>query len=338
MQEREASPEQALMGGLWRKIGAGLLLAVLVYSALAFATDWDELSKSLTDMRWRYIPLVLALASLNYLTRFVKWHYLVRHLGIRVPLGTNLIIFLAGLFMSVTPGKMGEILKSYLLKRTYGTPISKSAPVVFAERLTDLIALLILAVLGGYALSGAGVYLVLGIVLVASLLAIVGIEPVHVFLLKRMAGIRRLESIAHKADQSFRSARSLVMPKPLLLSSLVSIPAWFCECLGFWLILKASGIDSLDLARATGVYGLAAVVGALSMLPGGLGATEITLTGLLSASGIAKGAAIASTLVVRAATLWYAVLVGAVFLGVFMLFEIQSPQSKPPLLEEVESS
>ena len=319
--------------GLWRKLLLGLLLAVLVYSSLTFAADWGALRSSLSELRWAYVPIVIGLASLNYIIRFGKWHFFLRHLGFRIPVGTNLVLFLAGLFMSVTPGKMGEVLKSYLLKRTDRTPMSKSAPVVFAERLTDLVALLVLAVLGGYALSGARIYLVAGTILVVAVIAAVSIEPLHRYLCSAVSRIRRLQRFATKAEQSLCSARSLVGPKPLVLSCTMSIPAWFCECVGFWIILRAFGISRLDLAQATGIYALAAVVGALSMLPGGLGATELTLTGLLSAAGVAKGQAVAATLVVRLATLWYAVLIGAIFLALFRVLERHAANVQVPIGE-----
>jgi uncharacterized protein (TIRG00374 family) len=329
----EESGFDSQLRGVWRKLLLGLLFGVLVYSGLTFAADWEALRTALSGLRWAYIPIVIGLASMNYIIRFGKWHFFLHHLRFHVPLGINLILFLAGLFMSVTPGKMGEVLKSYLLKRTDRTPMSKSAPVVFAERLTDLVALLALAVLGGYALSGAGVYLVAGTVVVIGVVAAVSIEPLHRYLCGQMSRVSRLERLAGKAEQSLCSARALVGPKPLVLASAISIPAWFCECVGFWVILHAFGILKLDLAQATGIYALAAVVGALSMLPGGLGATELTLTGLLSAAGVARGQAVAATLVVRLATLWYAVAIGAIFLAIFRLVERHSANTKVPFSE-----
>src|SRR5438309_188150 len=50
--------------------------------------------------------------------------------------------------MAMTPGKVGEVLKSYLLKQVRGTPIATSAPIVVAERLTDGIAMLFLSAAG----------------------------------------------------------------------------------------------------------------------------------------------------------------------------------------------
>jgi uncharacterized membrane protein YbhN (UPF0104 family) len=293
---------------------AGAVFGALVYAGLTFAADLDGLRSALSRLSWFVVPSVLGLASINYLLRFEKWHYFVGRLGLRIPRSGSLMVFLSGLVMSVTPGKMGEVLKSYLLKRLHGAPISVTAPAVLVERLTDLVALMLLAAVGGYALTGAPAALGIGVGLVAAAVGVLSSARLSGCVLQRLTRVRRLEPAVAKLDQSLRSARALVRPRSLLLSTAVSIPAWFCECVGFWLILSALGYGALGLLKLTGIYALAAVVGAISMLPGGLGATELTLAGLLCGAGVARSDAVAATLVVRAATLWYAVAVGGVFL------------------------
>ncbi len=300
--------------GLVRRLALGVVLGALVYAGLAFAADAAELRVAVGRIAWYVVPSVLALASANYLLRFGKWHFFITHLGVRIPRGESLLVFLSGLVMSVTPGKMGEVLKSYLLRRLRGTPMSTTAPAVLVERLTDLVALLLMAALGGSAIAGVAP-LGVGVGLVA--VVVVGISNERLGgAIMRLSRFPRLRGSLLRFEQSLSSARALVRPKPLSLSSLISVPAWFCECIGFWLIVKALGYETLGLARLTGIYALAAVVGAVSMLPGGLGATELTLAGMLKGSGVSGTDAVAATLVVRAATLWYAVGVGAVFLAV----------------------
>ncbi|MBN1423553.1 flippase-like domain-containing protein [Candidatus Fermentibacteria bacterium] len=292
----------------------GVVFGALVYAALAFVADYGRLRGALYGLSWHIVPAVLGLASLNYLIRFEKWHYFLRHLGFRVPRKGSLLVFMAGLVMSITPGKMGEVLKSFLLKRLYGAPVSMTAPAVVVERLTDLVALMVLAAAGGYALTGATAALAIGVGLVAGIVSILSIDRLSSLLVRQITRFKRLAPGALKLDQSLKAARALVKPRPLLLTSLLSVPAWFCECVGFWLIVAGLGYGALGLGKLTGIYALAAVIGAVSMLPGGLGATELTVAGLLSASGVPRSEAVAATLVVRAATLWYAVAVGGVFL------------------------
>src|SRR5207249_4789587 len=95
--------------------------------------------------------------AINYLLRFLKWELYLRRLGVRIPLSDSFLIFLSGFSLTVTPGKVGEVLKSYLLREAHGVPMARTAPIVVAERLTDLVALALLAVVGvGTLLRGAG--------------------------------------------------------------------------------------------------------------------------------------------------------------------------------------
>src|SRR2546429_4319551 len=103
---------------------------------------------ALPRFRWEYLPLILGLTLFNYICRFFKWQYYLKRLEVSLPWVKSLLIFLSGLSMAITPGKVGELLKSYLLKRSTGAPISHTSPVIVAERLSDGIAMIALASTG----------------------------------------------------------------------------------------------------------------------------------------------------------------------------------------------
>lgn len=75
--------------------------------------------------------------------------------------------------------------------------------------------------------------------------------------------------------------------------------------------LQLIGLE-LPLLASFGIYGLAISIGALSFLPGGLGGTEATMILLLGLAGISTADAGAATIILRLATLWFAVLIGVV--------------------------
>src|SRR2546423_49660 len=116
--------------------------------ALAFYADAPRMLTALAHFRWEFLPLILGFTIFNYGWRFVKWQYYLKRLQIRLPLGKSLLIFLSGLSMAITPGKVGELLKSYFLKQATGEPISRTSPVIMAERLSDGLAMLLLASTG----------------------------------------------------------------------------------------------------------------------------------------------------------------------------------------------
>src|SRR5438128_4201664 len=103
----------------------------------------------LRRFEWWLLPIIRLFTLFNYVLRFFKWDVYLRLIGATgVAKKDSLMIFLSGMAMAMTPGKVGEVLKSYLLKQVRGTPIAASAPVVLAERLTDGVAMLILASVG----------------------------------------------------------------------------------------------------------------------------------------------------------------------------------------------
>src|SRR3989441_12278069 len=103
---------------------------------------------AIVHFRWEYLPLILGLTLFNYFWRFIKWQYYLKRLEVKISWIKSLLIFLSGLSMAITPGKVGELLKSYFLKRITGEPISRTSPVIVAERLTDGLAMLLLASTG----------------------------------------------------------------------------------------------------------------------------------------------------------------------------------------------
>ncbi len=245
------------------------------------------------------------MAVINYVLRFLRWFYYLRYLKILVPFVLSALVFLAGLAMSITPGKAGELIKSYLLRDRVAVPVAESAPVVVMERLTDVISVVLLALLG-LALLPLPVLLVLAVVLALSavLVALIvsqrGDRLFDLPLIRRWSGGLRT---------SFAGMRLLAAPRPMTVAVILGAGAWFSEGLAFWVILE--GLDAqVSLLRALPIYAAATLVGAVSALPGGLVGTEGSMLALLQQSGISRGVAAAGTLLVRLVTLWFAVALG----------------------------
>ncbi|TPW09347.1 MAG: hypothetical protein FD130_2566 [Halothiobacillaceae bacterium] len=88
-----------------------------------------------------------------------------------------------------------------------------------------------------------------------------------------------------------------------------SLAAWLAECLAMSVALTALG-SQLALATVVFIYAVSSLVGALSLLPGGLGGFEAVCITLLMAQSVELPVAIAATAVVRATTLWLSVALG----------------------------
>src|SRR5215212_4469367 len=131
------------------KIVLSLVFGVIVVAALSLVADARQLATTLRGFAWGLAPAILGLTLGNYALRFLKWQYYLRLIGVRgLSTRDSLGIFFSAFTMVMTPGKVGELLKSYLLRRVAGTPIAVSAPTILAERMTDGVAMVFLAALG----------------------------------------------------------------------------------------------------------------------------------------------------------------------------------------------
>ncbi len=122
------------------------------------------------------------------------------------------------------------------------------------------------------------------------------------------AKLRALEEIlAH--------ARGCLTPTSLLIGSILGLFAWSAESAGFAILLRSLG-HPVPAMTAMSIYGLSMLAGAISFMPGGLGGSEATMIILLRLCGIPMTIAVSATLLIRAATLWFAVALGLVALSV----------------------
>ena len=152
------------------KLSFFVLLGIIVFAVLVLLGDYKDMYSSLQMIDPTILVVILGLTLLNYALRFLKWGYYLRILDIKLPLKTSLIIFLSGLSMAITPGKVGEIFKAQMLKETNGIERRRTVVVVFAERLTDVIALSLLSLLGISSLIMHAWSIVLVLVIVSAII------------------------------------------------------------------------------------------------------------------------------------------------------------------------
>lgn len=275
--------------------------------------DFEKVIISFRDFNWYLIPILLTLSFGNYLSRFLKWQYYLNILNVKLHKVDSLSIFMSGLIMSVTPGKLGELLKSYLVKQVNGTSISQTAPIVIAERATDFLSLTILALVGAYFYDyGKNVILIIGIIMIVCLI-IISNKYLFNKLLSIFSNIGFVARHTIKIKTAYVSSSKLLSLLPLAYMTALSIVSWGFECFGYYLILTNFEI-SIDVFWSFFSYSFATIVGALSMMPGGLGVTEGSLTLMLVQKGLSEHSAFTATFIIRVVTLWFAVLVGAVSL------------------------
>jgi len=277
--------------------------------------DFRNLLSAIERFNWTYILLLLVLTTAGYFIRFIKWNYFLRRVDVHLNLKDNLFVFFSGLSMIITPAKVGEIWKGWLIKEINGESLGKTVPVVIIDRITDLFSLIILFFLGIFYYK-EGIYIILILLLI-----LVGF---FVIIRSRTISEKIISILEHRVGKYSKDIKTmhqtfekLIEPKGLIGMSILNSIAWFFECLGLYFVIIGFG-EYLGITLSTFVFSFASLAGAVSMIPGGLGVSEATISGLLQLFGLTSIIAVGVAIIVRFGTLWYGAILG---LSVYMIFK-----------------
>ena len=314
-----------MLRNLRRNLIIVLILGVGLYIVLGLYADLGELLKAFESFKWQMLPAALALVCLSYGLRYLRWEFLLRRIDIRIAALPSILIFLSGLMMAISPAKLGELIKSFLLKDLADVKISRSSPIIVIERLTDLIAVVILGGIGSLTYGAGKEILVVTSILVGAFIIIVQWRTLSLKLLKLTESIPLVKRVSHHMEEFYESSYSLVKARNLLPAVLVSTASWFIECVASWLLLTGLGYE-MELLLVVFIFVIATLAGALAMIPGGLGIAEASMTGLFIRNGIGKSGAVAATLLIRLTTFWFTIVLGIIGLTLYGVLYSRKPE------------
>ena len=287
-------------------------IAVLGYGLLAIWSQGDQLLPLLRSL-WPQISLGLLLVLLGYGIRYARWRLLLAAVHQDPPRSADARIWMGSYAFTATPGKSGEAVRSLLLKQRCDVPVPPTLMALVVERLTDGTAVLLLLLINLPLLLrwhvswvvplGIGLMAVLGGWLVLR-------SPWVKTQLKSHAKRLLPRNLASASGDGLIALRQLLQPWLLLQATAIGAVAWSLEGASLWLLLRGMGVDELGIGGATIAHTAAGLIGALTLLPGGLGSTEAGTVGLLALQGVGVAAATPATLLIRLMTLWFATALG----------------------------
>jgi uncharacterized protein (TIRG00374 family) len=260
------------------------------------------------------LPTMLALSATNYVMRAARWLVFSRALHVRVPPASNALYYVAGFALTTTPGKLGEGVRLWLMNRSHGSRYEDTAALLVADRLSDAVAVsAVVALTVGWFAH----YVWMAAASVAIVAAIVGLAMRPSLLLAitdtAYRRLHRWPRLFVRARRAIRALERLASPRVFGLGLLLGMLGWCAEAASFSLLLHVLGVGLHPLSGAF-IFAFGMMVGAISVLPGGLGSTEATMIGLLASQGVPFATALVATGVVRLTTLWFAVGLGVIAL------------------------
>ncbi len=298
-----------LSGWRYRAVIYSVVLSALGYLLFSLFGGWRDVVATIGQVGFAGVLIALSLSLVNYLLRFARWQLYLQRLGHAVPWRSSFRIYLAGFALTTTPGKAGEAFRSVLLKR-WDVPYSDSIAAFFSERLSDLLAIVILTLLGLTIYPDARPLIYIGAIISVVILVLLSNRTGLLTLQRRAARYtgRARKAVGHLFSVLLQAQRCH-HPRLLLLTTVLSVAGWLAEAFAFYLILHWVGAE-VTFTFAVFVFALSMLAGALSFTPGGLGSTEGVMAALLIFQGVGNPEAIGATLLIRVTTLWFAVALG----------------------------
>jgi uncharacterized protein (TIRG00374 family) len=303
-----AGAELLFSGWRYRALLLSVLLAAAGYLGFALFSGWGAVTAAVLQVGFLGVAVALALSLVNYGLRFVRWQMYLKTLGHAVPWRPSLQIYLAGFALTTTPGKAGEAFRGVLLKRR-GVPYTDSLAAFFTERLSDLIAIVLLTLFGLTLYPEARPLILLGAGVAIAFLILLSRPDWMDFVVRHIPRSRRFGKWITHALEFLRQSARCNRPVILALGTGLSVLGWAAEAFAFFLILHWMGLG-IGFPFAAFVFAIAMLAGALSFTPGGLGSTEGVMVALLVWHGLGLPEAVAATMLIRATTLWFAVFIG----------------------------
>ncbi len=284
----------------------------VIMAVIAMLSGGEEVLAAIKSLTVIQVLGLLGLSLINYAGRMLRWHLFSRRLELDVSLAHNSLYYLAGFALTTTPAKAGEALRLWFLKRGHNIRYARSAVLLVADRLSDM---------GGTVILVAASVTIVGTYVELSILAILGAIVMTALFLKPVWGMQIINftyAKVNRAPRLFGQMRHMLRQAAKLAdiptyggALILSAIGWFAEGFAFYWLLQLLGAD-VSLGAAIFIFSFSMIVGAVAMLPGGLGGTEATMIGFLTALGVDLDITIAATAVIRGTTLWFAGRVGFV--------------------------
>lgn len=294
---------------LRRLLPAGLGLAGI--ALLLLAVGPAQLLGTLGRFPLAALPVVVLLLGGTYAAQGWRWHYLLRDAGVRLSLAESELLNLAGQAVTaVIP--VGDLTRAAFASQAARADFGPAAATVTVQELTYTLVLVVIATPGIVAL---GVGLMPALVVLAGVLAVLAVLTVDPAfrvvdrLVGRVPLLRRFQDQVEELQRSvvglLRRPRTLAGASVDLLRAVLAVSA-------FWVIADQLEPGHLSWTVAAFVLTFSYIGGAVSMVPGGVGANEASMVGLLVWSGMSPGPAAAAAILQRVLVTGLAMVLGLV--------------------------
>ena len=300
----------------------GIILSVIgaavVYLVMVIWSGADQVWQALETIPVWLLPSLAGLIFFTYILRFIRWQWYLAVMGHSIPARNSFQIFLASFALAASPGKAGESIKALLLKQRWNVPFSQGVAALFCERFTDALSVVVLICLSVFTLAEAKwAIAIVGTLQIGLIVLLQYPKFIKRYCLHPLGRWSKLRPIMATLETAIDSTSLLLQPRLLLGSLVLGMVAWGLEGIGLFTLFQHLGDVNVTPYQAVIIHNSAGLLGALSMVPGGIGSTEAIGLSLALIYGATKTMAVTAIFLIRLLTLWFAIAIGIVALLTF---------------------
>jgi glycosyltransferase 2 family protein len=289
-------------------IGLGAIVALIL------ASNPDQLGGAVSRFSLLLIPPILALSAGFYVLQGLRWFFLLREVGARITIGDTILLNIAGQSTSMLP--LGELTRAVFVSEASGElEFGDVVATVTVQELIFMLILILIAVPGVLSVHRALPGLVVALVGIAGVFALLVVPPLFHLIHRLVERTPVLRRFTFQVDKLRQETVVLLHRPETLVWSVISVAQAGVGISLFWLVVRGLGGD-VSWAMASFVLAASYVGGAISLIPGGIGAAEASIVGLLIAAGVDPATATAAALLQRVADKGFATLTGFIAYGV----------------------
>ena len=291
-----------------------LVAVVGIYAIFLFISDYNIISEKISNFKINYLPLILLFVSASWIPLIIKWHLLLKNCEIHVPLKKNILVFLSGAAFEITPGQIGVLIKSQILKTSFNIPRTRTVPVIFIEKMYDLVGAILASIIGIIILGIEPYLIIVAILVLAIIFFFMYYRPASKLFFKRITKTKFFSKYVENISEFDKIIQKSTNVKAATVCILLGVTYWFIISTAAYYILMAFDVNILDYLTVLAIYTTSILLGAISFVPAGIGVTEGSIAGLFTLNGIDISTALILSVMIRILTLWFSVCVGFISL------------------------
>jgi len=290
-----------------------ILILIVIYVAFLLSTDITKVQNNLKTMNYSYLLIAIGLWASGNFIRVIRWHLFLKEIEDKVPFKENVLYYLAGFAFLLSPGRLGEIIRSPYIKRDYGISIPKTASIVFVERFYELLGIVIVLSVGLVFTEFQRTILLVPLTVIVVAIVVFKNKKLLFNLVNKISKIRLLKNISTNFEESYNTIVKLSKPKFFVIGTITStIRAFLMGLAVYFLVLSLSA--KLSFEEVLVIFPASQLVAALSMIPGGIGIFDGGIVGLFFAFNVPYDIAITTTILIRIIGIGLFSVIGLIFL------------------------